>query len=105
MAYSKRRPEQDAHSAIKTSHDGLVAQYRAMANDSEREREAEGWTEELISDSSAQCKSCSKQRLRIKIGSLSRTIWRPVEDAVLLQIAMRRRDLRLTASKPASRRK
>jgi hypothetical protein len=73
MAYSKRRPEQDAHSAIKTSHDGLVAQYRAMANDSEREREAEGWTEELISDSSAQCKSCSKQRLRIKIGSLSRT--------------------------------
>lgn len=33
---------------------GLLEQYREMANDSEREREAEEWCEGLIGDASAQ---------------------------------------------------
>jgi len=44
--------ERVAGNAAKESPTGLTAQYRQMASDSEREREAEGWTEGLLGDAS-----------------------------------------------------
>lgn len=52
--YAANGVEQAARLAAEASPNGLVAQYRAMAGDSEREREAEEWTEGLIADASAQ---------------------------------------------------
>jgi len=52
--YAAASIEQAAREAAERSPDSLVAKYREMANDSEREREAEAWTEGLIGDASAQ---------------------------------------------------
>jgi hypothetical protein len=52
--YAASSVEQAARMAAEVSPNGLVSQYRAMASDREREREAEEWTEGLISDASAQ---------------------------------------------------
>jgi hypothetical protein len=52
--YAAHSIEQAARSAAESSPDGLVSQYRAMAGDLGREREAEEWSEGLISDASAQ---------------------------------------------------
>jgi hypothetical protein len=50
--YAATSVEQAARSAAEASPNGLVAQYRAMAGDSEREREAEEWTEGLMAEES-----------------------------------------------------
>lgn len=50
--YAATSIEQAARLAAESSPNGLVAQYRAMASDSEREGEAEEWTEALIADGS-----------------------------------------------------
>ncbi len=42
--------ERMAREAAHQSPNGLVAEYREMASDSEREREAEEWSEGLIAD-------------------------------------------------------
>jgi hypothetical protein len=52
--YAAASIEQAAREAAERSPDSLVAKYREMANDSEREREAEAWSEGLIGDASAQ---------------------------------------------------
>jgi hypothetical protein len=52
--YAASSVEEAARQAALISPHSLVAQYRDMANDSEREREAEEWTEGLIGDASAQ---------------------------------------------------
>ena len=52
--YAAASIEQAAREAAERSPNSLVAKYREMANDSEREREAEAWTEGLIGDASAQ---------------------------------------------------
>jgi hypothetical protein len=52
--YAATSVERAARLAAEASPNGLVAQYRAMAGDAEREREAEDWTEGLIGDASAQ---------------------------------------------------
>ncbi len=52
--YAAASVEQAAREAAEKSPNSLVAQYREMANDSEREREAEAWSEGLIGDASAQ---------------------------------------------------
>lgn len=52
--YAAASVEQAAREAAEKSPDSLVAKYREMAGDSEREREAEEWTEGLISDAPAQ---------------------------------------------------
>jgi len=52
--YAAPSVEQAARAAAEASPNGLVAQYRAMAHDTERECEAEEWTEGLISDASTQ---------------------------------------------------
>jgi hypothetical protein len=52
--YAASGVEEAARSAAEASPNGLVAQYRAMAGDREREREAQEWTEGLISDASTQ---------------------------------------------------
>jgi hypothetical protein len=52
--YAAASVEQAAREAAERSPNSLVAQYREMANDSEREREAEAWSEALIGDASAQ---------------------------------------------------
>lgn len=52
--YAATSVEQAARLAAEASPNGLVAQYRAMAGDLEREREAEEWTEGLIGDASTQ---------------------------------------------------
>ncbi len=52
--YAATSVEQAARLAAEASPNGLVAQYRAMAADSEREAEAEEWTEGLIGDASTQ---------------------------------------------------
>lgn len=52
--YAAASIEQAAREAAERSPNSLVAQYREMANDSEREREAEAWSEGLIGDASAQ---------------------------------------------------
>jgi hypothetical protein len=50
--YAAPSVEQAARAAAEASPNGLVARYRAMAGDTEREREAEEWTEGLIGDGS-----------------------------------------------------
>ncbi|PYX47955.1 MAG: hypothetical protein DMG79_12980 [Acidobacteria bacterium] len=52
--YAAASVEQAARAAAEQSPNSLVAQYREMANDSEREREAEEWSEGLIGDASPQ---------------------------------------------------
>ena len=52
--YAAASVEQAAREAAERSPNSLVAKYREMANDSEREREAEEWSEGLIGDASAQ---------------------------------------------------
>jgi hypothetical protein len=52
--YAAASVEQAAREAAERSPNSLVAQYREMANDSEREREAEEWSEGLIGDASTQ---------------------------------------------------
>ena len=52
--YAAASVEEAARKAALNSPHSLVAQYREMANDSQREREAEEWTEGLIGDASAQ---------------------------------------------------
>ena len=52
--YAAAKVEEAARIAAEQSPNSLVAQYREMANDSEREREAEEWSEGLIGDASAQ---------------------------------------------------
>jgi hypothetical protein len=48
--YAATSVEQAARLAAEASPNGLAAQYRAMAGDSDREREAEEWTEGLIGE-------------------------------------------------------
>jgi hypothetical protein len=50
--YAATSVEQAARLAAEKSPDSLVAKYRAMASDEEREREAEEWTEGLITEGS-----------------------------------------------------
>jgi hypothetical protein len=52
--YAAASVEQAAREAAERSPDSLVAKYREMANDSDREREAEEWSEGLIGDVSPQ---------------------------------------------------
>ena len=52
--YAAASVEQAAREAAERSPNSLVAKYREMANDSEREREAEEWSEGLIGDASTQ---------------------------------------------------
>ncbi len=51
--YVAESVEQSARVAARNSPTGLVSQYREMAADEEREREAEEWSEGLIGDGSA----------------------------------------------------
>ncbi len=46
--------EQAAREAAEKSPNSLVSKYREMARDSDREREAEEWTEGLMRDASSQ---------------------------------------------------
>lgn len=48
--YAALQVEEAARRAAHASPDGLVARYREMAADKEREREAEEWSEGLIAD-------------------------------------------------------
>src|SRR6266571_7017480 len=52
--YAAAKVEEAARIAAEQSPNSLVAKYREMANDSEREREAEEWSQGLIGDVSAQ---------------------------------------------------
>jgi hypothetical protein len=52
--YAAAKVEEAARAAAANSPNSLVAKYREMANDEEREREAEEWSEGLIGDASAQ---------------------------------------------------
>lgn len=52
--YAAASVEQAAREAAEKSPNSLFAQYREMANDSEREREADEWGEGLIGDASTQ---------------------------------------------------
>lgn len=52
--YAAAKVEEAARAAAEQSPHSLISKYREMANDSEREREAEEWSEGLISDASAQ---------------------------------------------------
>lgn len=52
--YAAESVEKAAREAAEKSPTSLIAQYREMANDVEREREAEEWTEGLIGDASAE---------------------------------------------------
>jgi hypothetical protein len=52
--YAAASVEQAAREAAERSPNSLVAKYREMANDSEREREADEWSEGLIGDASTQ---------------------------------------------------
>jgi hypothetical protein len=52
--YAAAKVEEAARAAAEQSPNSLVAKYREMANDSDREREAEEWSEGLIGDASAQ---------------------------------------------------
>jgi hypothetical protein len=51
--YAADSVEKAARDAAENSPTSLIAQYREMASDVEREREAEEWTEGLIGDASA----------------------------------------------------
>ena len=48
--YAAESVERAARAAAQDSPDGLAAKYREMAADSEREHEAEEWSEGLIAD-------------------------------------------------------
>jgi len=50
--YAASQVEEAARAAAEKSPNGLVSKYREMANDRGREREAEEWSEGLISDAS-----------------------------------------------------
>lgn len=52
--YAEKVIEEAARSAAENSPNSLIAQYRDMANDKDRERDAEEWSEGLIGDASAQ---------------------------------------------------
>jgi len=52
--YAAGGVEQAARTAAEQSPHSLVAKYREMAADQEREREAEEWSEGLIGDASSQ---------------------------------------------------
>jgi hypothetical protein len=52
--YAAGQVEEAARQAAERSPNSLVSRYREMANDSDREREAEAWSEGLIGDASAQ---------------------------------------------------
>jgi len=52
--YAANSVEQAARQAAEKSPNSLVAKYREMASDAEREHDAEEWTEGLIGDASAQ---------------------------------------------------
>lgn len=52
--YAADSLERAAREAAEKSPDSLAAKYRAMACDSERERDAEEWVEGLIGDASPQ---------------------------------------------------
>jgi hypothetical protein len=52
--YAAAQVEEAARAAAERSPNSLIASYREMANDSEREREAEEWSEGLIGDASPQ---------------------------------------------------
>ncbi len=52
--YAAAKVEEAARAAAEQSPNSLVARYREMAEDSEREREAEEWSEGLIGDASTQ---------------------------------------------------
>ena len=52
--YAAASVEQAAREQAEQSPNSLVAQYREMAKDSDREREAKEWSEGLIIDASAQ---------------------------------------------------
>lgn len=52
--YAAPAVERAARAAAEQSPNSLISQYREMANDSEREREADEWSEGLIGDASAQ---------------------------------------------------
>jgi len=52
--YAQAEVERAARVQAEQSPNSLVAKYREMANDSDREREAEEWSEGLIGDASAQ---------------------------------------------------
>jgi hypothetical protein len=48
--YAAANVEEAARCAAEAAPNGLVAQYRAMSHDVDREREAEEWVEGLIGD-------------------------------------------------------
>jgi hypothetical protein len=52
--YAAAKVEEAARAAAEQSPNSLVARYREMANDLDREREAEEWSEGLIGDASSQ---------------------------------------------------
>jgi hypothetical protein len=52
--YAAESVERAARDAAEKSPTSLIAQYREMASDTEREREAVEWTEGLIGDASAE---------------------------------------------------
>lgn len=52
--YAERVVEEAARAAAEKSPHSLIAQYREMAGDESRERDAEEWIEGLIADASAQ---------------------------------------------------
>jgi hypothetical protein len=52
--YAAAKVEEAARKEAESSPNSLVARYREMANDREREREAEEWSEGLIGDASTQ---------------------------------------------------
>jgi len=52
--YAAAKVEEAARAAAEQFPNSLIAKYREMANDSDREREAEEWSQGLIGDVSAQ---------------------------------------------------
>lgn len=52
--YAAAEVEDAARRAAQASPNGLIAQYREMAADEEREREAEEWSEGLIGDANSE---------------------------------------------------
>jgi hypothetical protein len=52
--YAAAKVEEAARAAAEQSPNSLVTRYREMAADSERERDAEEWSEGLIGDASTQ---------------------------------------------------
>jgi hypothetical protein len=52
--YAAAEVEDAARRAAQASPNGLLAQYREMAADEEREREAEEWSEGLIGDANSE---------------------------------------------------